>query len=257
MTDKCVIGWGTVGKATAKTFNITNYYSRSESTISLEEASRCRYIFICLPTPTVNGECDTSAITDVIEKLYRYKTLSQAIIVIRSTVYPGYNRFLQEKFHLKNIVSNPEFLSEDTWEQDATRPMLIVVGSDDVGSREKLVGLYMGRFKYNTPYVTDSITAEMIKYSLNVFFGTKIIFANALYNYVQKYKGNYETIKSVLESHPWGSRNHFKVVHKGGRGAGGKCLQKDMQAFAKITDDPFFETLYWLNEELLKKYPKK
>jgi UDPglucose 6-dehydrogenase len=256
INNACVIGLGTVGKATLKTFDITKYYSRSEQNITLEEVSKCDYIFICLPTPTIEGRCDVSAITKIIKELRKYPNFKNAVIVIRSTVYPGYNRYLQSTLGIKNVVSNPEFLSEDTWETDAIKPQLVVIGADDPKLREKVKGLYVGRFKYSEPIVTDSITAETIKLTLNCFFATKIIFANTIYDFCQKEKVNYEVIRSVLEQHPWGSRNHLRVFDKGGRGAGGKCLAKDLEAFAKTTDNGFFILMDEINKLLLKESGK-
>lgn len=257
-SDKCILGWGTVGKCTALTFGIEKYYSRSDANITLEEASKCKFIFICLPTPTVEGVCDTSAITEIIKKLQTYPDFSNATIIIRSTVYAGYNKYLQAELGLKNIVSNPEFLSEDTWEKDAVKPMLVVIGSDDVDARERVAGLYRGRFKYNEPIITNSITAEMIKYSLNVFFATKVIFANEVYDYSQKIGANYETIRQTLQAHPWGSKNHLQVFNKGGRGAGGKCLKKDLEAFSKaVGSSIFLEATNQTNHRLLTESGKK
>lgn len=241
----CVIGWGTVGKATAKTFNIEQYFSRSNSNITLEQAAACRYIFICLPTPVTPKQYHVDDITEIIKKLAQFSAFSKAVVIIRSTVYPGYNQFLQHTLGVTNVVSNPEFLSEDTWEEDAVKPQLVVLGADTPELREKVKGLYMGRFKYNEPIVTDSVTAELIKVSLNGFFTTKVVFANAIYDYAQAKKANYETVRQVLEAHPWGSKNHFRIFDKGGRGAGGKCLKKDITALATDSKSPL---LFWVNQ---------
>lgn len=253
----CVIGWGTVGKATAKTFGITKYYSRSESNITLEEVAGCDYIFICLPTPVNQwGEYYVDDIIAFIEKLIVFPAYKNAVVVIRSTVNPGFSQHLQRTCGVENIVSNPEFLSEDTWEEDAVRPELVVVGADKPELREKVQGLYGGRFKYNSPIVTDSVTAEMIKISLNGFFTTKVVFANAIYDYAQKTGANYETIKGVLQAHPWGSKNHFNVFHKGGRGAGGKCLRKDIAALANYSASMVLRAIYFENEDFLAESKK-
>lgn len=257
MNNMCVIGWGTVGRATAKTFTIDRYYSRSSQTITLEEAAKSDVIFICLPTPVnQKGEYQTHAIEDLIGKLSAYYEFGYATVVIRSTVYPGFARHLQRTFGLKQVVSNPEFLSEDTWEEDALKPQLVVIGSDDPESREKIKGLYQGRFKYNEPIVTDSVTAELLKLTFNAFFTTKVVFANAIASYAGKLGANYETIKQTLLAHPWGSKHHFTVFDKGGNGAGGKCLRKDIKALSHYSKQPLFETIMSINEELLIKSGK-
>lgn len=250
MTNSCILGWGTVGKATALAFGIDDYYSRSEANITLEEVSKCKYIYVCLPTPTIDGKCFTDDITSLIEKIEDYPDLNGRIYVIRSTVYPGFSRDVQKRFGIRRIVSNPEFLSEDTWQKDAITPDLVVVGGDDNESRDMVVGIHRSRYKYAPIIEVDSVTAELVKYSLNVFFATKVIFANEVFDYAQKVGANYSVVKSVLEKHPWGSKNHFAVFYKEKRGVHGKCLPKDTESFANITNSPLFKVLLVLNEQL-------
>lgn len=254
MNKACVIGWGTVGRATASAFGIDKFYSRSESNITLEEAGKFKYVFICLPTPTVNGKCDTSAIEETIKEILSYG--SESIFIIRSTVYPGFNRFLQSTFGIDRFVSNPEFLSEDTAMEDAKHPDLVVVGSDNTDHAKSVLAFYSARYKYFNTYLTDSVTAELIKYSLNTFFATKVVFANEIYDYAQDVKANYDVIRQVIEKHPWGSKNHFRVWDKGGRGAAGKCLSKDLEAIVIPSGSVFFQAAHVTNQRLLKEYPK-
>ncbi len=248
--DKCVIGYGMVGKATALAFNIDKHFSRHDSNITLEEASRCKYIFICLPTPTINKECYVNDILAIIKQINDFPRHVDNIFIIRSTVYPGFANRVMTELGIDNVVSNPEFLSEDTWEEDAKNPWMVVIGADDPRYRELVKGLYMGRYKYVTPIETDNKTAELIKYSLNTFFATKVIFANVIFNFAQTIGANYETVKKALEICPWGSKNHLQIVYKDKRGINGHCLPKDTEAFATLTGSPFFKMLLQINEEL-------
>ena len=245
MKNSVVLGWGTVGKATALAFDIEKHYSHKESNVTLEEAANYRYIFICLPTPTIEGKVFTDDIQSVINQIKQYQ--KENIFIIRSTVPPGFNRQLQTFFGGKNYVSNPEFLSEKTSEYDALHPVLIVIGSEDINVAQEVAAIYKSRYKYIEPLVTDSITAELIKYTLNNFFSVKIMFANEVFDYAQKVGANYEVIRRVLEGHPWGSKNHFKVWYNERRGIHGKCLPKDLEAFSNITRSPFFEMVHKLN----------
>ena len=255
MESACIFGYGVVGKATGLSLGITRYFDLQGSNITLEDAAKCRYIFICLPTPTgADGKQDTGYIEDYVRKISSFG--GTQTFVIRSTVLPGTVRRIVGRTGVQSIVSNPEFLTESTWEQDARRPTLVVVGSDSGEARDGVAGLYESRWKGIAIYKTDSVTAETIKYGLNSFFATKVVFANSIFDLCQREKANYETVKKVLESHPWGSKNHFTIWHQGGRGAGGKCLKKDMEAFARFADDTFFPIVDSVNQELLKKYPK-
>lgn len=243
MDNAVIIGRGYVGKATALAFNIPWYYSRSESNITLEEAFKKRFIFICLPTPTIDGKVFTKDIEDMI---YKYGPVlgDDTTVIIRSTVPPGFAESLNRDY----IVSNPEFLSEATWEEDAKRPWLVVVGGEQK-HRERVVGLYKGRFRYSRPIETDNTTAEHIKYALNTFFSLKTIFGNVHYDFAQKVGSNYETVRIALENAPWGSKNHFKIWYKEKRGIHGSCLPKDTEAFATLTASPLFKTILELNKK--------
>ena len=245
MNDAVVIGGtGYVGRATRLAFGIDKYFSRSESNITLEEAAKMRYIFVCLPTPTMDGFPFTQDIRDLIMQLKFYGVTNESTIIIRSTVPPGFAKSLD----LENVVSNPEFLSEATWEEDAKKPWMVVIGGEEK-YRERVAGLYRGRFKYMKPILTDNTTAELIKYTLNTFFATKVAFANEIYDYAQIVGANYETIRTALENSPWGSRNHFKIWYKEKRGIHGSCLPKDTQALAAMTKSPLFETILDLNKK--------
>lgn len=257
MNNAVVIGWGTVGKSTALAFGIRKYYSRSEANVTLEEASQNKYIFLCLPTPTVNGECKTDDIYDIIKILNQYPDTNKRVFINRSTVSVGFGQYIQKSLGIDNYVSNPEFLSEDTWEKDAERPQLVIIGADNLGYGNLVKDLYQSRYKYMEPVLTTTTTAELIKYTVNTFFATKVVFANQIYDYAQKVGANYITIKGVLERHPWGSKNHFDVFSKGGRGAGGKCLPKDLEAFERQSKSLLLQTVRIINQELLKESNKK
>ena len=244
-----VIGYGHLGKSIAKTFNIKKYFDITGSSATLDEIASCRYIFMALPTPTVNGECDTNLTRDYCRQLAQYPQSENAIIIIRSTVLPGTCRAIHEATGL-NVVSHPEFLSEDTLDKDASDPMLIVLGIDNSVLRKHVWSLYNAS-KCQLKVETDTVTAETIKYALNTFFTTKVIFANMLYDICQKSGADYDTIKTVLTKHPWGSGNHWRVIDKGGRGAGGHCLIKDLKAFQTYAQSDLLKLVDRINEQLL------
>jgi UDP-glucose 6-dehydrogenase len=97
----------------------------------------------------------------------------------------------------------------------------------------------------------------MMKYAFNTFFITKIVYANSIYDACEASGANYKTIREALMSHPWGSKHHFKVFHKGGRGGGGHCFPKDIKAFAKWSSSKFFKTVEELNTGYLQESNKE
>lgn len=234
MNNACIIGYGTVGKATALAFGIDKHFdTNGDSNITLTEAADCRYVFICLPTPTKTGVCDTTVIRDTIKQVEGIR--ANPLYIIRSTVTPGTARAIMDNLGMDRVASNPEFLTESTWELDAKRPVMAVIGADNPDYGREVKAIYEGRYKYFEPKVTDTITAEMTKYVFNSFFALKVVFAEEMNGIAQKIGANYTYIRDRLLEHPWGSGHHFYVNHKGKKGFGGKCLPKDLEAFANFS----------------------
>lgn len=239
--DAFIIGYGFVGKATGNALEIDRFFSLHNSNITLEEGSKKRFCLICLPTPTDDQGSQGKAvqvILDYIKQIQGYG--GHPIYVIRSTVLPGTCKYLETETK-EMIVSNPEFLSEATAQYDALHPRIKVIGANDINARREVIDLWQNIHSKIT-VETDLITSEMMKYVFNTFAAVKITFANQIYDACQRVGADYETIHDALHQHPWGSRHHFRVMDKGGRGAGGRCIPKDLKAFTK-----------WSNSELLKK----
>lgn len=254
MNNAICLGFGYVGKATAHAFGIKDWYSRSSGTVDIKHILDFKYIFICLPTPTVDGKQDLSIIE------YYFSLFSEKkpdnIFIIRSTILPGTVKRLSEKYGL-NIVHVPEFLSEDTWKKDSEWPDIVVVGADDEKLRLEVAGIFKGRYKGAEFVITDSVTAEMIKYVINCFYAIKVIYANVVYEYAESIGANYSIIKKAMYSRQWIGKNHLGIWDKGGRGAGGHCLEKDLEAFSNATNLALLKLGNELNKQLLKNYPKK
>lgn len=254
MKDAVVIGKGMVGKGTMHALGIKSFYSRSEANVKLEDLHTFKYIFLCLPTPTVDGKCDTSA-TEWYIKEVTMKS-HDPIFVVRSTVIPGTCERLSKEYEA-NIVHLPEFLSEDTWKQDSEWPDLIVVGSNDIKAHNSVMGLLKARFKGAEYVSTDLTTAEMIKYAINNLYALKVVYANQIYDYCERKGIFYDTVKEAMYARKWIARNHLEILNKGGRGAGGKCLQKDLESLAHETGSPLLLEADRLNKIYLQNNPKE
>lgn len=249
MDNACIIGYGVVGMATAQLFGIEKRFDIREdvSNITLEQASKCRYIFICLPTPVDNdGNYQLDAIKKVIGDMENFG--GGGIYIIRSTVFPGFAMGLQKELNTDMVISNPEFLSEDTALEDTKSPPFIIIGGLSGIFRDEVKAFYEARIKSCPIMTTDNTTAEMIKLSMNAYFATKVIFANQLYDACQKIKANYETVKDTMERHPFGPKNHFVVWYKGKRGVNGHCLPKDSKAFANYANSDLLKKVTELNQ---------
>lgn len=248
--DAVVIGGlGMVGKSTMKSLNLKYFFDVKESNITLEEAAKKQFIIFCTPTPTNSKDLQEGVdiIDGYIQQIKEYG--GRNIFIVRSTVLPGTCKNLATK-HDVMVVHNPELLTEATWEQDALKPKAVIIGADDVPSRIAVTNLWKN-YKIKNFIVTDTVTSETIKYAYNLFFLTKVIWANQMYDICQTNGANYNTIKEAIYAHPWGTHHHLKPIHKGGRGGGGRCFPKDVKAFAKYSNLELFKVIDKLNDEYL------
>ena len=251
-----ILGKGVVGKSTGYLFadSDVTYLDLYESEDDIDHAIRNSvYIIVCVPTPTVDGKQDITAITNwlkvIEEKIEKHK------VIIRSTVLPQTCKKLSEDYKLQ-IVHVPEFLTESTAMYDAQNPEILVVGADDIILREEVFQLFNTRVKAKRFIQCDLTTAETIKYAMNAWFSLKVIFANELWNLANEVGAKYEKIKEALENHKWGSRNGWNVWASGYRGAGGRCLPKDLWALTEAFNMPLLEKVQEINSEYLKKAEK-
>jgi len=237
-------GLGVVGTATRRMLGIPWYYDHAGSNITMQEIKALKYVFLCVPTPTVQGRCDTSAIWTYFELLG-----DGHIYVIRSTVVPGTARKLAEEFGVP-VVSNPEFLTESSAQVECLHPDLVVLGADDEDTLSEVWNELYWPVDAGRVIFTDTITAELIKYAVNTFYAMKVIFANSLYEIATDMGINYDVVRDALYAKKWVGKNHLAVPWKGKRGLNGKCLPKDLEAFATFTGHDFFESLVSLNRQL-------
>lgn len=249
LNNAVIIGNGVVGKSTAESLGITKYFDLKSNNISFEEASKQRYIFICLPTPTIDGKCFIGDIEDTVRKISKQKT-TDTVIIIRSTVTPGTCRRLSKKYKIP-IIHHPEFLTEATVDDDTKNPDMLVFGSDSPNELKDFVEIY--KESSARKFVMDSISSETLKYAINVFYATKVVFANQIFDLCQKNGAEYDLIKEAMYQRKWIGKNHLDVWHKGYRGAGGNCLPKDLEAFTNYSKKPLLKEILKINRQLLKK----
>lgn len=230
-----IIGFGIVGKAIQHgfaqkaDFRIYDVDSQiSENTLK-EVAEDSDFIFVCVPTPMKikTGEADISIVDSTIKKIYKYTT---GIIIIKSTIPPGTTKYLQDKYPAIKIVYNPEFLTARSYRLDFINACRIIIGGG-YEDREKVADLYRLRFSHTPIYLTDSTTAEMVKYTSNCFFCVKLSFFNEIYDICEKLDIDYnDVIKMTLSDGRIGNSHYEIPGHDGLRGFGGLCFPKDINA---------------------------
>lgn len=196
-----------------------------------EAVSKSEIIFICVGTPPAeDGGTDLSqveaATIGIARAIQDYK-----IIVNKSTVPVGTGDFVQEIIEGNGVAStdfdvvcNPEFLREGQAVRDTLQPDRIVIGSSSEKAAKTVQLLYQA---LNAPcIITDTQSAELIKYASNAFLATKITFINAVANLCEQTQADIrEVVKGV------GADSRIGPAFLGaGLGYGGSCFPKDVDA---------------------------
>ena len=215
-----------------------------------EIIKRCDVVFICVGTPSnKDGSVNLTYIKSVTKDIAKsIKYIKHHItIVVKSTVIPETTDtlilgILESESSLKlgefGLGMNPEFLREGSALDDALHPDRIVIGSEDVKTKNILIQLYESwdceKILVNTR------TAEFIKYVNNSFLAIQISASNEFANLARSIgKINYNDVfKGLIEDRRWNIKNsnlkYPGIISylKPGPGFGGSCFPKDVKAIA-------------------------
>lgn len=213
---------------------------RLRATTDVRQAVRDTEIsLICVGTPSqLNGNLDLSYVRRVCEEIGAALADKQAfhVVVARSTMLPGSMRdvvipALEGASGKKagvdfGVCNNPEFLREGTAVYDYYHPPKTVIGESDTHAGDVLVQLYEGM---QAPMIRTSIeTAEMVKYTDNVWHALKVGFANEIGNVCKALGIDSHEVMSIFCQDT--KLNLSPYYLKPGFAFGGSCLPKDVRA---------------------------
>ena len=186
-----IVGQGFVGsaiRAGLENFYKILTYDLDETKCSSTHEDVCLksdIVFICLPTPMrPSGECDTRILERAINRIesvcFKSYEINNPILVIKSTIPPGTTERINKNCKL-SVCFSPEFLTEANSFDDFKNQTRIIIG----GPRPE-TGKVKQMFRRAFPEIpiikTGSNTAETVKYFINCFLATKVIFANEMYD---------------------------------------------------------------------------
>ncbi|MDO8508707.1 MAG: hypothetical protein Q7S27_03410 [Nanoarchaeota archaeon] len=242
MSNLGIVGYGIVGKAVEYGFkgggNIIRHYDKYKESDSLEEVVRdSEFIFVCLPTPynSNKNRIDLGIMDENVDKIARLSEGEDKVVVMKSSVVPGTTRAYAEKYKGINFCFNPEFLTEANYLQDFVNADRIVIGADSDRTRLRVTDLYRDRFPNTPVFLTDLVSAEMVKYSANCYLATKVIFANEMFDLCSRMGVNYDEVKKMVVADKRIFDSHLDVTSV--RGFGGKCFPKDIVALIGLFED--------------------
>lgn len=234
-----IIGYGHVGKKIHDDFKLAypiiydKYLPNINTEKRLNDAKKCKYAFVCVPTPSKSdGKCDISIVEEVVS------WLESDLIIIKSTIPPGTTEYLIKKYK-KRIIHSPEYFGETKTKpksdiDEGIKRFLIFGGHRNWTI--KAVKLHQKFFGPTVKFIqTDAKTAELVKYMENAFYASKVTFCNEMYEIAENLGIDYEELRELWLLDERINRNHTIVTEK--RGYSGKCLPKDTQALVRFSGD--------------------
>lgn len=244
------IGQGWIGKQYADDFenrgySVTRYDLSEQHRGNKNLIADCDIVFIAVPTPTTPDGFDASIVEGVLDLVGIGK-----IAVIKSTLLPGTTERLQKLMPDRIIMHVPEFLREATAAKDVAEPERNIIGLAEDTTEQRAAAKRVLSVLAPAPYscVITAREAELVKYAGNVFLAVKVVFANLLYDLSAGLDTSYEHVREALGADSRIGYSHLSPVsasghdsEKPGRGAGGHCFIKDLEAFrlayANLGDD--------------------
>ena len=236
-----IVGHGFVGQAADWGFNkkTSKFIVDPKNGTNIDQLAEFdpELIFVCVPTPMgANGIQDSSIIEAVVQELSA--KCQESIIVIKSTVLPS----ILEKIEKVNpkIIYNPEFLREKHANEDFMNSEMIIFGGDkNIASQVSKFYLDHSRCKTKKHIFMDISSASLVKYTINTFLASKVMFFNETHQVFNKLKSNdsWELFIKTLSLDKRIGESHMNVPgHDGKKGFGGACFPKDTAALLKYAE---------------------
>lgn len=269
-----LIGYGYIGKAVHALFDgffdVKIYDVANKNLGTLEDVVKnSSVIFVAVPTPmNKDGSCHTDIVESVLKSIQDTaisisRDVEEFIVVIKSTVPPGFTEKMSEK-HALRIVFSPEFLTEKDSIGDFKFASRLVLGGAEEDSeivRSFFVVAWSDRIQDERDsglvfVFCDSTTAELVKYFTNVYLTTIVMFANEFYNVCKNLGVDYDTVKEIALLDRRISHSHLNVPgHDGSFGFGGSCFPKDINSLKHICNqlginERLFSAIIERNNEL-------
>ena len=217
---------------------------RLSFTTSLEEGlQEAEIVFLALPTPPgEDGSADLKYVLGVSHEIGKLLT-DYKIIIDKSTVPVGTAEKVRDSI-AKNykgefdVVSNPEFLREGVAVEDFMKPDRIVIGTTSERAKTLLTELYAPYVRQGNPIIfMDERSAELTKYAVNAFLGTKISFLKEIAQMCERLGADVDMVRRGIGSDDRiGKRFLFPGI-----GYGGSCFPKDVKALMHSAKEVSYE----------------
>lgn len=235
-----IVGIGYVGQAiyncyTAKGFEVVTVdVDQNKSNGTYQDLMSCKGVFVCVPSPdNGDGTCDTSILDTVLYLLKDYKN----VIISKTTAPPDFYERMQTIY--PNLVHVPEFLTAVNAYEDFTNQKNAIIGGYILSYQTEAERiLKLSQPIKNTIFCRIG-EAALIKYMINSFLATKVIFMNEAAALANALGYDWKNLYKMLDLDSRVGQGHAQVPGPDGQyGFGGMCFPKDTAAmiqFAKKT----------------------
>lgn len=244
-----IVGHGVVGKNLEKELkaldpDIYDKYKPEDNRIDLdaleENGGMHDIAFICVDTPrTAEKVCDCTEVYNAVQQ-----TKAEAI-VIKSTVLPGMTERIAEETG-KNVIFSPEYYGGTQHCNNFLFDFTILGGEKEscIKVVQALQKVYDGRHQFR---ITDSRTAELVKYMENSFLATKVSFCQQFFFIAEGLGVKYEELRELFVLDPRVNPSHT-FVDREKPYWDSHCLNKDVPAIAESTGADLLRSVIEFNE---------
>ena len=235
-----IIGHGYVGEAIAQSIvppfqAVIIDPAKGWNTTYYDLKKECSCVFICVPSPQgADGQCDTSIIESVLKELQFGFT---GTIISKVTAPPDFYEDWGKL--LPNLVYVPEFLRASSGITDFARAEWTIVGGT-VGAYQREAIRIIKQLQTELRHIELCGIGEaaFVKYSINSFLATKVVFMNELYQLSAKKGYNWRQLSNLINMDKRIGDSHMQVPGPDKYyGFGGACFPKDTEALLKYADD--------------------
>lgn len=256
-----LIGNGYLGQAYEKVFPEALIYDEPKEMYAGEdtlEAGRvavnaCDVALIAVPTDyNERGELDTSIVEDVVG------WCESDTILVKSALQPGTtDRLVKETG--KNIAVSVEYIGEGNYFQpphkyphprDPKQHHMLVVGGKEPARTTAAELLWEQMSPDIRIHLVTALEAEITKMAENTYGALKVTWANVLRDVCDKYGVNFISVHQAWSEDGRVDPMHTRsVAHN--RGWNSKCYNKDVAAFANVSDSEMLRGMVLDNQRHL------
>lgn len=244
-----IIGYGVVGHNLDKELSVLDcdVVDKFKPDVTTKKNIQYDFGFVCVDTPLNGDVVDTTEVENAIREN------DCKIYIIKSTCVVGMVDTIKNLTQ-KRVVFSPEYYGGTQHCNNFDFDFTIIGGNveDCLQVQQLLQNVYDARHKF---YITDSKTAEMVKFMENSWLATKVTFCCDFYRACKKAGVNYEQVRELFVADPRVNPSHT-FVYAGHPYFDSHCLNKDVPSVANQFDMDLLKAVIGVNMKYKNEYLK-